>query len=287
MFKSANSLVCVAWIALGVPLLAHAAPPVPQPLEPALSPVLQADNRWLANSTPSEAAQAQRAFSEAVSELASRLDPDTAQKLRAAESESLEAKFATIALDRSQRPGVYDEIERTYFLRVAKPTSPAPTARPVLSKHATENYRLAWEFFLLRPAGGVAFKSDLRAMEALTEISNPASILTLVHCYQITTLEGIPSRRVDTHQAWLFNALSRFRTREGLKALLDCTSFSKSQQSHEGQRKSGWDAEKALRGVLSGKYGHSERWQEIIAALPKSFLPAEQAQLLENVTRRQ
>jgi hypothetical protein len=287
MSNLVNSLVCAALVTVGIPLLAYAAPPVPQGLEGPLNRLLQAGNHWLTNPSPAEMAEAQHAFSAAASELASRIDPDTAQKMRAAEGESIEAKLATIILDRNLRPEIYDEIERTYFIRVAKPTSRAPTAPPVLPQHATENYRLAWEFFLLRPAGGLAFKSDLRAMEALAQVNNPASILALLHCYQLTTRQGIPSRRVDTQQSWLFNALSRFQNRAGLKALLECTSLSQNQQSHEGASKSHWDAERALREVLSGKYGNRERWQEVVAALPKSLLPMDQAQLLENAIRRQ
>jgi hypothetical protein len=90
----------------------------------------------------------------------------------ASETVSMQHKLLAIAAYRHLRPDLFTEVT-TYY-------SPSTTARAMVvpdldHDHATESYRLVWEYHLLAPRSWFAEQSA----QALGLIANPASILTL------------------------------------------------------------------------------------------------------------
>jgi hypothetical protein len=240
--------------------------------------------------TPAERARkldaAGRAFAEVLAALAARLDEPLAARLLAAEGRNTETKLAAVALDRKARPAIYAEIERNYVETMLPFPRPRATTTPLLQdRHASDAYRLAWEFVLLRPSAGGTTQVSERALEALAKIRNDASIPTLVHLYRMTCRQGIPLRQVDTFQTRLLKAMSAFRSERGLRAMLECASLSNRQKEMPGAGETAWDAERFVRDTLAGRFGEKDRWQKLAAALPKEGLTVEESRLLESALR--
>jgi hypothetical protein len=244
----------------------------------------------VAGETPAERANklrdAGRAFAETLGGLAAQLDEALAGRLSAAEGRDIEAKLAAIALDRARRPAVYAEIERDYVEATLPFPRPRATTTPWLRDvHATEAYRLAWEFVLLRPSAKGTSQVGERALEALGKIRNDATIPTLLHLYGMTAQEGIPLQQVDTTQTRLLKTLSAFRSERGLRAMLECAALSKHQKGMKGAGESSWDAERFVRETLAGKFGDKDEWRKLVSALPKEGLTVEERRLLEEAAR--
>src|SRR5262249_35854502 len=145
--------------------------------------------------------ESSRAFTEALDGLAARLDGPLAARVVAAEGGDVESKLAAIALDRKARPDRYGEIERGYVEATIPYPRPRGTTTPRLSNaHATEAYRLPWEFVLLRPPGDASSQAWERALKALELIRNDASTPTLTRLYRATCRDGITTGQVDTIQ---------------------------------------------------------------------------------------
>jgi hypothetical protein len=165
-----------------------------------------------------------RAFDSALEKLAGEVGTNRASQVLANERRDIQSKLLAIALDRQQRPEVYLEINNRYIDRYAmyRPERRfirSPNFEPI---HVNEKYRLAWEYFLLRPPlKDTLALYDLRAIQALSDINNEASVVTLLYCFEVTLPAGkINVDRVKSRQSWILNAIIWYPTEQGLKALL-------------------------------------------------------------------
>jgi hypothetical protein len=239
--------------------------------------------------TPAEQAgrvrDAARAFAGALDALAKELREPLAGRLSAAEGHDIEMKLAAIALDRRARPAIYAEIERDYVKATLPFPRPRATTTPwLLPAHATEPYRLAWEFMVLRPMAKGTSQVGERALSALKTIRNDASVPTLLHIYRLTCSEGIPLSQVATTQTHLLATMSAFRSQRGLRALLECASMSRRRKEMKEAGESAWDADRFVRDTLAGSFGNKEEWRKLASDLPREGLSHEDRRLLEQAT---
>jgi hypothetical protein len=138
--------------------------------------------------------------------------------MRSDETKSLENKLAVIALDREERPELYQEIWAQYGHREDTQSGSPP---PVLQKHATGAYRLAWEYYLLAPVQTISPGYWQRATEAVGRIGDARSCLTLMQAMRAgianagsaSTLEECDTCRLS------LNALARIAKSEVLDAV--------------------------------------------------------------------
>jgi hypothetical protein len=132
--------------------------------------------------------EAARDFEAGLTDAAEQMTSEERERALANEAASIGDKLAAIAVDRRRRPEVYDEILRAYVAPDRSPIQPRVLRTPGLRpEHASETYRLAWEFSLLMPAS----PAKHRSAEALGAIGNPASAITLVHAAKVGAREGI------------------------------------------------------------------------------------------------
>jgi hypothetical protein len=164
------------------------------------------------------------AFDEMLSNLArdeSALGSETARRLAGFEGRSIEAKLIAIARDRMLRPDTYQELVSIY-VDVPKDTgSIAPGAPRLRSEHMTEDYRLAWEYFLLRPPAETdPDRFPERVVAALAAIGNPVSLPAIEAAVAAATQADVPLEpRLALRQRGLVAALSAFPTDEGVDVL--------------------------------------------------------------------
>ena len=113
-----------------------------------------------------------REFKSAVAAAGEEMSAEECSAALAGETVSMQHKLLAIAAYRHLRPDLFTEVTAYY--------SPSTTARAMVMpdvdhEHATESYRLVWEYHLLAPQSWFAEQSA----QALGLIANPASVLTL------------------------------------------------------------------------------------------------------------
>ena len=219
------------------------------------------------------------AFDQALASIASPADQPLAGRPMVAEGPSIDTKLRAIAAHRRAQPELYTEIERIYILGVDNPRRRAPRSPRVATHHATEPYRLAWEYFLLRPPPHNASSyHDHRISQTLIKIGNPSSLLTLCHAYRVTTEEGIRmTRRLENRQRLLLATIGQFPTRAGLDGMADCLAWSskQAQRGQRSQRRPGqftppWDPKAFALRLLTDQenYGTRAAWQRTLTSYP-------------------
>jgi hypothetical protein len=280
----AIKMICISLLIWAQTTIGEDVLQLPPNLRQFADQILQAADKYHLQLERGELSDTERVFTQAVDRLGGELDEEIVRRFQPWEGRNIESKLVAIAWDKSQNASLYEEIEREYILKFDAKQH-VPMSQALRESHATEKYRLVWEYYLLRPPTKppTAFKYDLRAMEALQRIHNKNSVLTLLHCYRMSSQKGVSSRTASTRQAWLFQALSEFRDEQGLRALIECVLLSKQQQSQENSTESSFNAERAFFRLLGGEFGHGEEWRAIASALPKDGLSQEQLQLLQNV----
>ena len=168
------------------------------------------------------------AFEECVDRLGARLNANIAAQ--AVGEENMPAKLVAIAWDRKQRPDLYREIDDAYITaqehRRTHNDRRAVQAPLLQTQHATETYRLTWEFFLLRPRlPSCIALYDHRAAEALARLKSEKSLTTLVHqfrTYDKPTVTSLTRQR----QELVLGAIAGFQNEKALEALIQCASVS-------------------------------------------------------------
>lgn len=165
-----------------------ATPPPPPSRSPkvALVQVFRSLNDSSPHWSWGEEARQTAAFDAALDRLADCLDGAEVERRAAQEGRDLAAKLVVIAWDRRRRPERYRELDR-YTHREPEPRMATPWPEPArpLSAHAVEEYRLAWEYFLLRPSPGQWPAMQSRAaVTALNLIGSDASLPALVFVFQ-------------------------------------------------------------------------------------------------------
>jgi hypothetical protein len=161
--------------------------------------------------------QASRDLDAALAAAAEQMTPSELAAALGRETASIEAKLAAIAADRARRPHAYDEIQRTYVTRI----QPLASAPPLEAKHVTEAYRLPWELLILTPGPRDASPGhEIRAAQALGAIGNPASAVTLLHAFDVSTDDKVPlTERVQAAQRLALDALAEMPSRPAAEAI--------------------------------------------------------------------
>ena len=198
--------------------------------------------------------QAPSSASDIMDQLAAQMTPDLARQLAPLEGTNIRAKLALIAWDRRQNPEIYKELNALYLRSVGgmpgARAQHAPVPRP---EHLSEKYRLAWEYLLLEPISGQPSELwNLRALQALGEINNSASLLTLRQILASTTAPGM---RCDQNRDWqqtLLGEMAVWRSPKALQALLDSMTLIQKQQAQAVKGDETWDVAKEVRGEWTG-----------------------------------
>jgi hypothetical protein len=162
------------------------------------------------------------AFDAALGEMAKLASADLVAQARAQEYRSEAAKLLLIAADRRDAPARYDALRERYLAAVAEPAARAPAAPPLSAAEATEAYRLAWEYWLLRPPlAGQAPQANQRMVDALVAIDNPASVQTVMMAVEATASDkAFPGRARAFRQHDLLQILGRMPGENSLQALM-------------------------------------------------------------------
>jgi len=219
--------------------------------------------------------------------LGAQMTPDLARQCALREGNDMDAKLALIAWDRRQRPELYQELENRYVYSINSPMAHAPQSPTVLPKHATEEYRLAWEYLMIAPSNGGAPQADIRIVRAITEIHNEASFTTYRLAFAISSDPKLtdPEYTRNSQQLWL-GSLGMFQDSAALRTILDCITMAQNQMAHQEKY---WDPAQYVREEVVGQMYHPAdnlRWKAIIAALPKAALASQHTSFLNTVLAR-
>ena len=225
-------------------------------------------------------------FADTLRQIGARLDMNTVQQIAALEGSDVRATLVAIAWDRRQRPQVYREIEQEYVWFVVNPGGRALASHELEDKHATEAYRLPWEYLLLSPpfpspVGGY----DERAREALLRLRNDAAVAAIVCAFGTTTVEGTdPESGHDGGQ--YIRTLSLFDNAAGLRGILQCLSLAEDRRRrHPPQEGEEYKTLKYIFNYLQNdtRPEHAALWRGVIAAYPRQGLTAMQKSLLDSI----
>jgi hypothetical protein len=163
----------------------------------------------------------------------------------------------------------------------------APHSPNVLPKHATEKYRLAWEYLMIAPSDGGAPQADIRVTQALEAIHNEASLTTYRLAFAISSDPKLtdPEYTRNEQQLWL-GSLGVFQDSAALRTILDCMTMAQNQMAHQEKY---WDPSQYVREEVMGQMyqpAANARWKAVIAALPKADLTPQQTAFLNTVLAR-
>ncbi|MUH35799.1 hypothetical protein D9O36_08110 [Zobellia amurskyensis] len=196
---------------------------------------------------------------------------------------TLDNKLLAIAQYLKRFPERFQEIKNTYILGVDDYRFRVPSSPQVSAAHASEDYRLVWEYYLLKPytnQGSNLYKQ--RINEALARINNPKSLFALQHAYAKTS--GAPSRYIGTlvaQKTLMINTLARMPSEASLSTMLEVVS---SDLTTSKDSIAYWDANKYLKEVLSDtpilkKYN----WNSIINSFNTTRLNPSARQLYDQI----
>jgi len=221
-------------------------------------------------------------FRAALDELFNRLAADQLERLRAVEGEDLRAKLAVIAWDRRERIDLYELIEDTYVRMRRDPgggqIKPPP---PLVADHVTETFRLVWEHYLLTPMPeGASPMYVPRVMHALSVIHHDASVLALVHCFELSCTAGMPPKEVPGLQRRILHTLDQFRTAAAARGLLSCAERAAARGTASGGD-AAWNVENYVYGRFVDESAATAGWHPILRSLDRSGLTDRQKALLD------
>lgn len=240
------------------------------------------------------------AFDRALDEAAIHLRERDIPALRRQETRGLLEKLALIAWDLRKNRARYDELQGRYrgFIGPDKrrPIPPGPTSAFLTSNHTTEEYRLAWEYFLLKPIPRNEFQaqSDARAVEALMRIQNPAAIFTLLQAHRATQDGGLPGEWAKMRQFEVMKILLYLPCEASARALLEMSVYDMEQWRREAAAapagKRVWDRTGLQTNIVeltSGRSPGTEGWRAAVSAIDEASLPEAQRLLLQRIKQAQ
>lgn len=221
-------------------------------------------------------------FSQTMDTLGAQVTPSLAQRLGRLEGSDTDAKVALIAWDRHQHPQLYQELDLRYLRHPREPFRHVNHSPGVLAEHATEKYRLAWEYLLLEPTEGATELYGTRATEALQRIDNDASLTTYRLAYTISANPKINADSAKYQQKLLLGSMACFHDQQALLTMLACMGLSQRQMAQQPQV---WDAVGEVRGLLAPPFKETEmnRWRPTVQAAIGLPLTAEQKSFLNTV----
>jgi hypothetical protein len=169
------------------------------------------------------------AFGDALKDVGASLTPAIVKAAKDKEGDDMNAKLIVLAHAYSQDRAPFDELYKYYVTDGLKNSRAergetsqflskvysAPTIRP---EHATERFRLAWEFYMFHSVilGTPRENFSKRVEQALVQIGNPRSIQTIA--FRFNQAAG-DSR---TEAAHFIRLLLQFPSKAAVPALLDC-----------------------------------------------------------------
>lgn len=221
------------------------------------------------------------AFDAALGEMAKLASADLVAQARAQEYRSEAAKLLLIAADRRDAPARYDALRERYLTAVAEPAARAPAAPPLSAAEATEAYRLAWEYWLLRPPlAGQAPQANQRMVDALVAIDNPASVQAVMMAVEATASDkAFPGRARAFRQHDLLQILGRMPGENSLQALMRSVALIDNPPASLHSEKSGAPttqpdylnaatyAERLL--TDAEHFGTASRWRAVLNRVPE------------------
>ena len=226
--------------------------------------------------------------SDVMDQIAAQMTPDLARQLAPQEGSDIHAKLALIAWDRQQHPEMYQELDTYYLRSIGSPPGARVLVAPDVAKpHAMEKYRLAWEYLLLAPVSGRSSPMwGMRALEALLEIKDNASLLTLRQALAATTAPGMRCDRNRNWQQTLLSYTASWQNAQALRATLDGMALVQQQQARAVKGDEIWDVQKSVRENSLARIYHpaeNARWRAIIETYPRAGLKADQQNFLDTV----
>lgn len=235
-------------------------------------------------STASPAQMIASDFSQTMDALGAQITPSLVQRLTRLEGSEADAKVALIAWYRRQHPQLYQELDQRYLRHMGDPLKHVNHSPGVLAGHATEKYRLAWEYLLLEPAVGATELYDIRATDALQRIGNDASLTTYRLVCAISADPKINADAAKYQQKLLLGSLACFRDQKALLTILACMGLSPRQMVNQPQV---WDPADEVKGLLASSFKKTEmdRWRPTVRAALSLNLLAEQKAFLNPVLR--
>lgn len=236
--------------------------------------------------------EAAQRFDQSMQELARVAPPEVGSNARKAEAREIRAKLIAIAIDRAEHPDLHAEIDQTYIHCPLDWQKRVPEAPFPSTPHMQDKYRLAWEYWLLRPGCDSLIPAHgyERVLFAIRQIGNPASLLAIEHCYLLTCREVASPRQVHRSQLYLLRSLAGFKTEDGLRTVLRCLAESEKlpYKDHPDYTKrwrwnDGGPAEHVAR--LMSEPAVRAKWAEILQRMDRSALPNVQRGILDRLER--
>ena len=208
--------------------------------------------------------------------------------------ESPEAEVVRIARDRAARPELFSEIENEYT-RVDNPMRHAPRARGARPEHLSANYRLAWEYMLLRSSfifGAPGYGN--RALDALSAIHDDASLPLIVDGFKRECARFRDRGEGYRHDVSVGGqgpekdlfALERFVSVRGLDALIECADASEEAQKGIVAEPAFWvDAIEIVRRILRPRRPSAESaaWQKVIEEYERTSTKRDRVERLRRI----
>ncbi|MCB1356227.1 MAG: hypothetical protein KDK53_06920 [Maritimibacter sp.] len=163
-----------------------------------------------------------RAFDRAMASLAQAvkdLDIDVTKS----EARGAGPRLALLALDHERDPKRLGVLIDRYWQGLVGSDNRRAQAPPVIDAHLAKEFRLAWEYALLRPAApGSSPDHEQRAWSAITWYEDPASRVTARIAFEATTGRGTPaSRDLARRQRLFLRIIGAVPSEAALRALAD------------------------------------------------------------------
>jgi hypothetical protein len=208
-------------------------------------------------------------------------------RLRPHESENIETKLLLIAWDRRQHPKRYETLRRAYAARVEDDRPFVPALR---AAHATELYRLAWEYTLLHPhlERGLAFHGST-ALEALEQLGNDASLVTLSYYFRGTCIGDDENQQFGKRLVGTMRAIRAKPSAPRLRLLLDCVSLYRRQLAAHRVLEKGVEPPEAVIFALTSPKLYGEKaveWRKVMESYPREMLSEEHRHWVDEALRK-
>lgn len=225
---------------------------------------------------------AAKSFAVSLDQLAGHLTNEEMEKIHLLEANDIRAKLAVMARDRRDKIDLYESIENTYVVTMRKGAFSGQVAPPprLVGSHLTEPYRLVWEYYLLSPMPEGATPMYIpRVTQALSVIHGDASVRSLLHCFELTCRQGMPSDDVPRVQEDLLDTLDQFRTAAAARGLLTCVELAAARPA--SPRGEDWNVEDYVYRRLKSQNAAMAGWQPVLKSLDREGLTNRQTALLD------
>ena len=219
-----------------------------------------------------------------VQTLAELVSPEIRARAREMETREIGAKLIVLAEYKAEHADRIDAVIDSFVTGPGTtfPTRVAPKPPKITPEWADDQYRLAWEYLLLRPRVLDRFIAQ-RAGTALADINHPASALTIATSIRTSLAkDSIPGRFRDLHQRAMLDALADMPGNISLEALMaypEWLEASRAIDAVEGELPESRRSDLDLPGYPTRALRESIRvrpesgWQELLRNPPSTLTP--------------